>query len=75
MNSDLSFRYQRLIDAAGSPRMWGYFGLAPQPSMLSCIGVKVFHWKSRTFTGMFRPPKMPSMSDEMFGCPERPEPM
>ena len=33
----------------------------------SSIGVKVFHWNSRTLTGTFFPPKMPSTSLVMLG--------
>ena len=43
--------------------------------MFSCMGVKVFHWKSRVLTTRFLPPKMPSMSDVMLGLPDNPEPM
>ncbi len=64
-----------LLEVAGSPKAWGYFSLAPQPSMLSCMGVKVFHRKSRVLTTRFLPPKMPSMSDVMLGFPDKPEPM
>ena len=39
------------------------------------IGVQVFHWKSRVFITRFLQPKIPSMSDVMFGCPESPEPI
>ena len=63
------------MEAAGSPRMSGYFGVLPQPSMLSCIGVNVFHWNSLMFTGMLFPPKIPSMSEVMLGCPDSPDPM
>ena len=60
---------------AGSPSASGYLGLLPQPSMLSSMGVNVFHWNSRTLTGRFFPPKMPSTSDVMLGWPESPEPI
>ena len=60
---------------AGSPNACGYFSLLPQPSMLSCMGVNVFHWKSRMFTSMFLPPKMPSISLVILGCPASPEPI
>lgn len=63
------------MEVAGSPRACGYFGLAPQPSMLSCMGVKVFHWKSRVLMMGFLPPKIPSMSEQMLGCPDSPDPM
>ena len=55
------------MEVAGSPKACGYFSLAPQPSMFSSMGVKVFHWKSRVFTTGFFPPKIPSMSEVIFG--------
>ena len=60
---------------AGSPRALGYFGLAPHPSMLSCIGENAFHWKSRIFTIWFLPPNMPSMSLVMLPMPDSPAPI
>ena len=75
MSSLFIFKYQRLMLVAGSPSASGYFGLLPQPSMFSSMGVKVFHWYSRTLTGRFFPPKMPSTSFVMLGCPESPLPM
>ena len=63
------------MEVAGSPKACGYFSFDPQQSMFSSIGVQVFHWKSRVFITRFLPPKIPSMSDVMFGCPESPEPM
>ena len=38
-------------------------------------GVKVFHWKSRTLTGVCFPPKMPSKSLLTLGCPLRLHPI
>src|SRR5699024_12052999 len=72
---DFIIRYQRLMEVAGSPKACRYFSFDPQPSMFSSIGVQVFHWKSRVFIAKFLPPKIPSMSDVMFGCPESPEPI
>ena len=63
------------MEVAGSPNACGYLGFAPHPSMFNCIGVNAFHSKSRTLTGMFFPPKIPSMSEVMFGCPDSPEPI
>lgn len=39
------------------------------------IRVNVFHWKSRILTAAFFPPKIPSISEQIFGWPDRPEPI